>query len=366
MRTSSIVLVAATGAGAFALEARTFEVAAWRGETVAALGRNMRTGAESASLEFRATDCEAPSGIEAVTDYRFGRHRTLAFASPFTDGAILQREMPVAVWGTADSNAEVKVSFAGRTVTAKADAALKRVYDAVNARVNATPNGHGGTFQAGWWSINLDRQMGRATAATPDGRRKGETLSRNNVATAGCGREGPTALMNSNLKLDMAESPDGHIMDVILPLSVAKSPSAAANIAGMLAAYFERGGQCLHLNCFDSQTLKDAINAALRAWISSQATTHYCFGTAAGPYPFPDLVREFQSVIGREARAQMLERTGTLPDYVVAAVGGGSNAIGMFHAFVPDEGVRIIGVEGGIRTPSVPPIAMEPVDRPSL
>ncbi|MCQ2444561.1 MAG: tryptophan synthase subunit beta [Mailhella sp.] len=96
-----------------------------------------------------------------------------------------------------------------------------------------------------------------------------------------------------------------------------------------------------------SQTLKDAINAALRAWISSQATTHYCFGTAAGPYPFPDLVREFQSVIGREARAQMLERTGALPDYVVAAVGGGSNAIGMFHAFVPDESVRIIGVEAG-------------------
>ncbi len=96
-----------------------------------------------------------------------------------------------------------------------------------------------------------------------------------------------------------------------------------------------------------SCTLKDAINAALRAWISEQKTTHYCFGTAAGPYPFPDLVREFQSVIGREARAQMLERTGALPDYVVAAVGGGSNAIGMFHAFVPDEGVRLIGVEAG-------------------
>jgi tryptophan synthase beta chain len=96
-----------------------------------------------------------------------------------------------------------------------------------------------------------------------------------------------------------------------------------------------------------SCTLKDAINAALRAWISEQATTHYCFGTAAGPYPFPDLVRDFQSVIGREARAQMLERTGNLPDYVVAAVGGGSNAIGAFHAFVPDESVKIIGVEAG-------------------
>ena len=96
-----------------------------------------------------------------------------------------------------------------------------------------------------------------------------------------------------------------------------------------------------------SRTLKDAINAALRAWISLQGSTHYCFGTAAGPYPFPDLVREFQSVIGREARAQMLERTGSLPDYVVAAVGGGSNAIGMFAPFVPDASVKLIGVEAG-------------------
>lgn len=96
-----------------------------------------------------------------------------------------------------------------------------------------------------------------------------------------------------------------------------------------------------------SRTLKDAINAALRAWISQQEDTHYCFGTAAGPYPFPDLVREFQSVIGREARTQMLERTGALPDAVVAAVGGGSNAIGMFAPFVSDESVRLIGVEAG-------------------
>ena len=96
-----------------------------------------------------------------------------------------------------------------------------------------------------------------------------------------------------------------------------------------------------------SRTLKDAINAALRTWIACQHDTHYCFGTAAGPYPFPDLVREFQSVIGREARAQMLERCGSLPDAVVAAVGGGSNAIGMFAPFVADEGVRLIGVEAG-------------------
>jgi len=96
-----------------------------------------------------------------------------------------------------------------------------------------------------------------------------------------------------------------------------------------------------------SRTLKDAINATLRTWISTQADTHYCFGTAAGPYPFPDLVREFQSVIGREARAQMLKHTKRLPDYVVAAVGGGSNAIGIFAPFVQDEGVRLIGVEAG-------------------
>ena len=94
-----------------------------------------------------------------------------------------------------------------------------------------------------------------------------------------------------------------------------------------------------------TRTLKDAINEALRYWISSQETTHYCFGTAAGPHPFPRLVREFQSVIGRETRRQMLEETGKLPDAVVAAVGGGSNAIGMFAPFIEDSSVRIIGVE---------------------
>lgn len=94
-----------------------------------------------------------------------------------------------------------------------------------------------------------------------------------------------------------------------------------------------------------TRTLKDAINVALRHWIAEQATTHYCFGTAAGPHPFPLLVRELQSVIGRETRAQMLERTGRLPDVVVACVGGGSNAIGMFHPFVDDAAVRLVGVE---------------------
>ena len=94
-----------------------------------------------------------------------------------------------------------------------------------------------------------------------------------------------------------------------------------------------------------TRTLKDAINEALRYWIAAQETTHSCFGTAAGPHPFPTLVRNLQSVIGRETRAQMLEKTGRLPDVVVAAVGGGSNAIGMFHPFVDDASVRIIGVE---------------------
>jgi len=94
-----------------------------------------------------------------------------------------------------------------------------------------------------------------------------------------------------------------------------------------------------------TKTLKDAINAALRYWIAEQRTTHYCFGTAAGPHPFPLLVRTFQAVISLEARAQCLEKMGRLPDYVVACVGGGSNAIGMFHHFVPDASVKLIGVE---------------------
>ena len=94
-----------------------------------------------------------------------------------------------------------------------------------------------------------------------------------------------------------------------------------------------------------TRTLKDAINEALRYWIAAQEPTHYCFGTAAGPHPFPPRVRNLQSVIGRETRAQMLEKTGRLPDVGVAAVGGRSNAIGMFHPFVDDASVRIIGVE---------------------
>jgi tryptophan synthase beta chain len=93
-----------------------------------------------------------------------------------------------------------------------------------------------------------------------------------------------------------------------------------------------------------SRTLKDAINEALRDWSASFETTHYLLGTAAGPHPFPTMVREFQRVIGREARAQMLDQLGRLPDAVVACVGGGSNAIGLFSDFI-DDPVRLIGVE---------------------
>jgi len=95
-----------------------------------------------------------------------------------------------------------------------------------------------------------------------------------------------------------------------------------------------------------TKTLKDAINEALRRWLADQENTHYCFGTAAGPHPFPELVREFQQVISNEARQQYMDRNdGNLPDVVTACVGGGSNAIGMFHHFVPDESVKLVGVE---------------------
>ena len=96
-----------------------------------------------------------------------------------------------------------------------------------------------------------------------------------------------------------------------------------------------------------SRTLKDAINEAMRDWVTNVRTTHYIVGSAIGPHPFPTIVRDFQTVIGREARAQLLARTGRLPTAVVACVGGGSNAIGMFTAFVPDAAVRLVGVEAG-------------------
>jgi len=92
-------------------------------------------------------------------------------------------------------------------------------------------------------------------------------------------------------------------------------------------------------------TLKDAMNEALRDWVTNVHDTYYLIGTAAGPHPYPEMVRDLQAVIGKEARRQILEREGRLPDAVVACVGGGSNAIGLFHPFLADEGVKIIGVE---------------------
>jgi len=94
-------------------------------------------------------------------------------------------------------------------------------------------------------------------------------------------------------------------------------------------------------------TLKDAMNEALRDWVTNVRDTFYCIGTVAGPHPYPAMVRDFQSIIGKEARAQMLEREGRLPDTLVACIGGGSNAMGLFHPFLDDPEVRIIGVEAG-------------------
>jgi tryptophan synthase beta chain len=96
-----------------------------------------------------------------------------------------------------------------------------------------------------------------------------------------------------------------------------------------------------------TRTLKDAMNEAFRDWVTTVGYTHYCIGSVGGPHPFPMMVRDFQRVIGLEARQQVLDQAGRLPDAVIACVGGGSNAIGIFHAFIPDTGVALIGCEGG-------------------
>src|SRR5262252_2082975 len=101
-----------------------------------------------------------------------------------------------------------------------------------------------------------------------------------------------------------------------------------------------------------SKTLKDAINESMRDWVTNVRTTYYMLGSVLGPHPYPMMVRDFQSVIGREARAQILEKEGRLPDVLVACVGGGSNAIGLFYDFINDKQVRIIGAEAGGRSPA--------------
>ena len=104
-------------------------------------------------------------------------------------------------------------------------------------------------------------------------------------------------------------------------------------------------GAKVHSVTSGSATLKDAMNEALRDWVTNVETTHYCVGSVAGPHPYPMIVRDFQSVIGKESRAQMLDKAGKLPDAVVACVGGGSNAMGIFAGFIDDPSVRLIGVE---------------------
>jgi tryptophan synthase beta chain len=106
------------------------------------------------------------------------------------------------------------------------------------------------------------------------------------------------------------------------------------------------GAQVHSVTC-GSQTLKDAINEAMRDWVTNVRTTYYCIGSVMGPHPYPTLVRDFQRIIGDETRSQMQEKEGRLPDVLVACVGGGSNAIGLFYPFVDDEEVRLVGVEPG-------------------
>src|SRR4028119_1523517 len=108
-----------------------------------------------------------------------------------------------------------------------------------------------------------------------------------------------------------------------------------------------------------SKTLKDAINEALRDWVATVDHTAYLFGTAAGPHPFPSMVRSFVRGIGDEARAQCLDRYGVLPDAVTACVGGGSNAIGLFAGFVDDPSVRMVGFEAGGEGAAIPNIGRE-------
>ena len=134
-------------------------------------------------------------------------------------------------------------------------------------------------------------------------------------------------------------------MDCTIYMGVVDVERQASNVARMKLL----GARLVPVES-GTRTLKDAINETLRAWIVEQADTHYCFGTAAGPHPFPTLVRDLQAVIGKETKEQSLAEFGRMPDAVLACVGGGSNAIGMFHPFAADPsaaGVRLIGIEAG-------------------
>lgn len=129
-------------------------------------------------------------------------------------------------------------------------------------------------------------------------------------------------------------------LDCVIYMGAVDTARQALNVARMRLL----GAEVISVET-GSKTLKDAINDAFRDWVSNADDTYYCFGTAAGPHPFPMMVRDFQRVIGMEARAQILEQAGRLPDAVTACVGGGSNAIGIFHRFIDDAGVRLVGFE---------------------
>ncbi|WP_433193323.1 tryptophan synthase subunit beta [Nocardia sp. CA-107356] len=129
-------------------------------------------------------------------------------------------------------------------------------------------------------------------------------------------------------------------LDCVIYMGAVDTARQALNVARMRLL----GAEVISVTT-GSQTLKDAINEALRDWVTNADATYYCFGTAAGPHPFPLMVRDLQRIVGLEARAQVQELTGRLPDAVTACVGGGSNAIGIFHPFIDDAGVRLIGYE---------------------
>src|SRR5712675_981549 len=129
-------------------------------------------------------------------------------------------------------------------------------------------------------------------------------------------------------------------LDCVIYMGAVDTERQALNVARMRLL----GAEVVSVES-GSKTLKDAINEAFRDWVTNADNTYYCFGTAAGPHPFPTMVRDFQRVIGLEARVQIVEQAGRLPDAVTACVGGGSNAIGIFHAFIDDPEVRLVGYE---------------------
>ena len=129
-------------------------------------------------------------------------------------------------------------------------------------------------------------------------------------------------------------------LDCVVYMGAVDTERQALNVARMRLL----GAEVVSVDS-GSKTLKDAINEAFRDWVTNADSTYYCFGTAAGPHPFPTMVRDFQRIIGLETRAQIQHQAGRLPDAVTACVGGGSNAIGIFHAFIDDPGVRLVGYE---------------------